>query len=65
MEAEAVPAKTGGRNAARVATGRFSILFDVNTIITAMKREYSTSGLRVCGSSLSHFSHILHCLNII
>jgi hypothetical protein len=34
-------------------------------MITAMKREYSTSGLRVCGSSLSYLSHVLHCLDII
>jgi hypothetical protein len=31
--------KTGGGNAAEVAPGCFSILSDVNTIITAMKRE--------------------------
>jgi hypothetical protein len=45
--------------------GRFSTLSDVNTIITAMKREWSTSGLWVCGSSLSYFSLVLHCLDII
>jgi hypothetical protein len=28
-----------GENIAGVAPGRFSTLFDVNTIITAMKRE--------------------------
>jgi hypothetical protein len=31
--------KIGGRNIAGVAHGRFSTLSDVNTIITAMKRE--------------------------
>jgi hypothetical protein len=31
--------KIGGGNAARVTPGRFSTLSDVNTIITAMKRE--------------------------
>jgi hypothetical protein len=35
----AVPTKIGGGNAAGVAPGRFSTLSDVNTIITAMKRE--------------------------
>jgi hypothetical protein len=38
-ETEAVLAKIGERNAARVTLGCFSTLFDVNTIITAMKRE--------------------------
>jgi hypothetical protein len=38
-ETEAVPVKIGGGNAAGVAPGCFSTLFDVNTIITAMKRE--------------------------
>jgi hypothetical protein len=37
-EIEDVPAKIGGRNAVRVAPGRFSTLSDINTI-TAMKRE--------------------------
>jgi hypothetical protein len=36
---EVVPAKIGGANAAGVTPGRFSTLSDVNTIITAMKRE--------------------------
>jgi hypothetical protein len=36
---EAFPAKIGGENAVGVAPGRFSTLSDVNTIITAMKRE--------------------------
>jgi hypothetical protein len=31
--------KIGGENAARVTPGCFSTLSDVNTIITAMKRE--------------------------
>jgi hypothetical protein len=31
--------KIGGGNAAGVAPGRFSTLSDVNTIITAKKRE--------------------------
>jgi hypothetical protein len=38
-EIEAVSAKIGGGNAAGVIPGRFSTLSDVNTIITAMKRE--------------------------
>jgi hypothetical protein len=39
IETEVVPVKIGGGNTARVAPGRFSTLSDVNTIITAMKRE--------------------------
>jgi hypothetical protein len=42
-----------------IAPGCFSTLFDINTIITAMKREYSTSGLWVCGCSLFYFSLML------
>jgi hypothetical protein len=38
-ETEAIPVKIRGGNAARVAPGRFPTLSDVNTIITAMKRE--------------------------
>jgi hypothetical protein len=38
IETEAIPVKIGGGNAARVAPGRFSTLFDINTIINAMKR---------------------------
>jgi hypothetical protein len=64
-ETEVVPVKIGGGNNARVAPGCFSTLSDINTIITAMKREYSTSGLWVCGSSLSYFSLMLQCLDII
>jgi hypothetical protein len=48
MKRQAVPAKIGGENAAGVALGRFSTLLNINTIITAMKREYSTSGLWIC-----------------
>jgi hypothetical protein len=36
---QAVLEKIGGGNTAGVAPGRFSTLFDINTIITAMKRE--------------------------
>jgi hypothetical protein len=36
---EVVPVKIKGGNAIRVAPGLFSTLSDVNTIITAMKRE--------------------------
>jgi hypothetical protein len=36
---EAVPAKIGGGNIAGVAPRHFSTLSDINTIITAMKRE--------------------------
>jgi hypothetical protein len=57
IEIEAVPVNIGGGNAARVSPGRFSALSDVNTIITAMKRESSTSGLWVCDSSLSFLSY--------
>jgi hypothetical protein len=64
-ETEAAPAKIGGGNAAGVALGRFPTLSDVNTITTTMKREYSTSGLCVCGSSLSYFSLMLQYLDII
>jgi hypothetical protein len=38
-ETKAVPAKIGGGNAAGVATGCFSTLSGINTIITTMKRE--------------------------
>jgi hypothetical protein len=38
-DTEAVPVKIGGGNTAGVAPRRFSTLSDVNTIITAMKRE--------------------------
>jgi hypothetical protein len=38
-ETDAVPTKIGGGKAAAVAPKRFSTLSDVNTIITAMKRE--------------------------
>jgi hypothetical protein len=57
--------KIGGGNAAKVIPGRFSTLSDVNTIITPMKRELSTSELWVCGSSLPYFSLMLQCLDII
>jgi hypothetical protein len=60
-----VPAKIGVGNTTGVAPGRFSTLSDINTTITAMKREYSTPGLWVCGSSLSYFSLMLQCLDII
>jgi hypothetical protein len=39
IETEVVPAKIGGGNVARVAPVRFSTLCDINTIITAMKRD--------------------------
>jgi hypothetical protein len=39
IETEVVLVKIGGGNAAGVAPGCFSTLSDVNTIITAMKRE--------------------------
>jgi hypothetical protein len=38
-ETEAVPVKIGGGNATGVTPRRFSTLSDVNTTITAMKRE--------------------------
>jgi hypothetical protein len=42
METEAVLVKIGGGNAAGVTPGCFSNLSDINTIDTAMKREWST-----------------------
>jgi hypothetical protein len=51
-EIEDVPMKIGGGNATGVAPGHFSNLSDITTIDTAMRREYSTSGLLVCGISL-------------
>jgi hypothetical protein len=39
IETEAVSAKIGGGNVARVIPGRLSTLSDINTTITAMKRE--------------------------
>jgi hypothetical protein len=38
-ETEVIPAKIGGGNTAGVASGCFSTLSDVNTIIITMKRE--------------------------
>jgi hypothetical protein len=38
-ETEAVPVKIGGGNAAGVAPGLFSTVSNINTIITAMKRD--------------------------
>jgi hypothetical protein len=38
-EIEAVPAKIGGGNIVRVTPRRFSTLSNINTIITAMKKE--------------------------
>jgi hypothetical protein len=59
-ETKVVLAKIGGGNAAGVAPGRFSTLSDVNTIITAMKREYSTCDYRfvavACSISLLCFN---------
>jgi hypothetical protein len=39
IKTEAVPAKIGGGNTTGVTPGCFSILSNVNTIITVMKRE--------------------------
>jgi hypothetical protein len=64
-ETEAVLARIGWGNAAGVTPECFSTLSDVNTIITAMKREYSTSGLWVCGSNLFYLSLMLQCLDTI
>jgi hypothetical protein len=47
------------------APGRFSNLSDITTSDTSMKREYSTSGLWVCGNSLIYFSLMLQCLDAI
>jgi hypothetical protein len=38
-ETEVVPTKIGGGNAAGVSPRRFSTLSDINTIITARKRD--------------------------
>jgi hypothetical protein len=57
--------KIGGGNAIGVTPGLFSNLSDINTIDTAMKREYSTSRLWVCGSSLFCPSLMLQCLDSI
>jgi hypothetical protein len=43
----------------RSRPGRFSNLSDITAIATIMKREYSTSGLWVCGCSLFYFSLML------
>jgi hypothetical protein len=59
---EALPVNIGGGNAARVALGCFSNLSDITNTATMMKREYSTSELWVCGSSLFNFSLMLWCL---
>jgi hypothetical protein len=64
-ETEAIPTKIGGGNTTGVALRRFSTLFDVNTIITAMKREYSISGLWICGGSFFYLSLMLQCLDTI
>jgi hypothetical protein len=64
-ETEAIPAKIGGGNTAGVAPRCFSTLSDVNTIITAMKREHSTSRLWVCCSILFYLSLMLQCLDAI
>jgi hypothetical protein len=36
---KAVPAEIGGGNAIGVSPGRFSTLFNINTIISALQRE--------------------------
>jgi hypothetical protein len=53
--------KIGQGNAVGVAPKRFSTLSDIKIIITAMKREYSTFGLWVCGSRFFYLS--LLCFN--
>jgi hypothetical protein len=55
-EIEVVLAKIGRGNATGVAPGCFSNLSNINTIDTTLKREYSTSRLWVCGSSLFYLS---------
>jgi hypothetical protein len=57
-ETEGVPVKIGGGNTAGAA-GHFSNLSDITNTATMMKREYSTSRLWVCGSSLFYFSLML------
>jgi hypothetical protein len=54
-ETKDVPTKIGGGNAAGVAPDRFSNLSEITNTATMMNREYSTSGLWVCGSSLLFF----------
>ena len=45
---------------AGITAGGISTFSNVFIIITMTKREESTSELRVCGSSLIYFSHVLH-----
>jgi hypothetical protein len=63
QKAEVIPAKIGGGNATGVAPGRFSNLSNITNTATMMKREYSTSELWVCGSSLFYLSLVLWCLD--
>jgi hypothetical protein len=58
-EKEAEPVKIGEENTAGVAPDRFSSLSNITVTTTMMKREYSTSELWFCGSSLFYFSLVL------
>jgi hypothetical protein len=49
LETEAEPVKIGGAIAVRAIPGRISTLSNITNTATMMKREYSTSGLLVCG----------------
>ena len=44
------------------STGEISYPSKIKIIITMMRREQSTSGLWVCGSSLMYLSLDLHCI---
>jgi hypothetical protein len=49
----------------RGAAGVISIPSNDSTFIAMMKGEYSTSGLRVCGSNYVYLSLVLHCFSTI
>jgi hypothetical protein len=54
-----------GGNAAGAIPGCFSNLFNITNTATMMKREYTTYGLWVFGSSLIHLSLVLCLLDAI
>jgi hypothetical protein len=51
--------KIRGGNATGAITGRFSNLSNITNTTTMIKREYSTSGIWVCGNSLIYLSLVL------
>jgi hypothetical protein len=52
QKTEAEPVKIEGENAAETVPGRICTHSNITNTATMMKREYSTSGLWVCGISL-------------